>query len=103
MPGKTCHKSLLSLLRVGCVSARNTLKQVNCVCPSLLRRFGDGGDPAVGPGEGGEDVAVAVGGHRVDGEVVPSLSALNGRPGIMGVPGPRMICILVNVKFNVIE
>ena len=55
--------------------------------PSLLGRVGDGGDSAVGPGEGGEDVAVAVGhGHRVDGEVVPGLTALDRGPGIVRMP-----------------
>ena len=55
--------------------------------PSLLGRVGDGGDSAVGPGEGGEDVAVAVGhGHGVNGEVMPGLTALDRGTRIVRVP-----------------
>ena len=53
---------------------------------SLLGGVGDGGYSAVGSGKGGEDVAVAVGGHGVDGEVVAGLAALDGGAGIVGVP-----------------
>ena len=68
------------------------------ICPSLFHGVGDGGDPAVRSGERGKDAVVTVCGHRVDGEIVPGLSALNGGTGIMGVPEPRTFYILVKVK-----